>query len=72
MPKALVLVVLHDGRGLGMEGLETLGERLDVVVRALDDWLAGDVVGHGLLWWAREDETKGFVTEVQTQSQRGL
>lgn len=40
------LVVLADGGGLGVVGSQTLGESVGVVVGALDQGLAGDIVGH--------------------------
>jgi len=46
---ALLLVVVGDGVGLGVVGGEALAESVGVVVRALDQRLASDVVGHRLL-----------------------
>lgn len=49
LPDAGVLVVADDGRRLLVVGLETLAEGLGVVVGALHEGLASDVVLHGLL-----------------------
>lgn len=49
LPDAGVLVVADDGRRLLVVGLEALAEGLGVVVGALDEGLASDVVLHGLL-----------------------
>ena len=46
---ALLLVVVGDGAGLGVVRREALAEGVGVVVRALDERLARDVVRHGLL-----------------------
>lgn len=40
------LVVLADGGGLGVVGSQTLGQSVGVVVGALDQGLAGNIVGH--------------------------
>jgi hypothetical protein len=48
-PDVGLLVVGDDGRGLVVVGGQTLGEGGLVVVGTLDEGLAGDVVGHGLL-----------------------
>ena len=60
MPDALLLVVFDNRAGLLVEDTKTLRKSLDVVVRALDEWLAGDVVGHGLLGWANEPTSASF------------
>ena len=49
LPDAGVLVVANDGGGLLVVGRKTLLKRLGVVIRALDEGLAGGVVGHGHL-----------------------
>lgn len=49
LPDAGLAVVVHNGGGLLVVGVETLLEGLGVVVGALDEGLAGDIVGHGLL-----------------------
>lgn len=45
-PDTSLLVVVADGGGLGVVGSQTLGQGVGVVVGALDEGLAGDVVGH--------------------------
>ena len=52
LPKTLPFVVVHDRACLDVECNETLSERLDVVVGALDEGLPRDIVDHGFLWWA--------------------
>lgn len=52
----LPVVVCHLG-SLGVVGAETLPQRLGIVVGSLDQRLAGDVVGHGLL--GRAIQNKG-------------
>jgi hypothetical protein len=51
-PDALLLVVVDDGPGLLVEGGEALAEGVNVVVGALDEWLARHVVCHWFLWRA--------------------
>lgn len=48
-PDTGLLVVIANGRGLGVVGSKTLGEGVGVVIRALDQGLASDVVSHGCL-----------------------
>lgn len=45
-PNASLLVVIADGRRLSVVSSQTLGEGLGIVVRALDQRLAGNVVLH--------------------------
>lgn len=45
----LCLVVVRNGVGLLVVGLKALAQGIGVVIRALDQRLACDVVGHGLL-----------------------
>jgi hypothetical protein len=47
LPDTRLLVVRDNGRSLGVVGREALLKRLCVVVGALDERLARDVVGHG-------------------------
>lgn len=49
LPDARLLVVAHDGGSLLVVGGKALLERVGVVVGPLDQGLARDVVGHGLL-----------------------
>lgn len=49
VPQALLAVVLYDGSSLLVVRRQALGERVDVVVRTLDEGFAGDVVREGLL-----------------------
>lgn len=52
MPDALLLVVVDNRASLRVEDLETLAERLDIVVCPLDQRLTSDVVDVGLFRWA--------------------
>lgn len=49
LPDARLLVVVHNGGSLLVVGLKALLEGVGVVVGALDERLAGDVVDHGHL-----------------------
>lgn len=49
LPDAGLLVVVDDGRGLSVICHKALLEGLGVVVGALDEGLAGNVINHGLL-----------------------
>ena len=53
-PDALPLVVLDNRPSLLMERSKAFAERLNVVVRTLDERLAGHVVSHWFLWGAVE------------------
>lgn len=48
-PQTLLAVIVNDGPSLFVVRNETLREGLHVVVRALDEWFTGDVVGEGFL-----------------------
>jgi hypothetical protein len=54
VPETLGLVVVNDGAGLSVVGLETAGEGLGVVVGALDEGFAGDIVDTSLFGWAAD------------------
>ena len=51
-PKPLVLVVLDDRASLRVVGIQTLSERIDVIVGPLDQRFTSHVIGHRLLRWA--------------------
>lgn len=48
-PNTGTLVVVNNRASLGVISVQSLPEGTDVVVGTLDEGLAGDVVGHGLL-----------------------
>ena len=54
MPEALGLVVVNDGAGLSVVGFETTGEGLGVVVGALNEGFASDIVNTSLFGWAAD------------------
>jgi len=48
-PNASVLVIITDGGGLCVVGRETLLQGLSIVIRTLDQGLAGDIILHLIL-----------------------
>lgn len=57
MPKTLCLVVIGNRTGLRMVRRETLAKGLNVIIGALDQRLAGDIVNTRLLGGAGERGT---------------
>ena len=48
------MVILHDWGGLLVVCDQSLDECLGIVVAALDEGFASDVISHGLLWWVED------------------
>jgi hypothetical protein len=58
MPKAALLVIVHNRTCLRVEGSKSLAEGLHVVVGTLDERFTGNIIHHGFLWGAARTTCK--------------